>query len=111
VESAKKRGTVVLRKPAAGRVVIFLSADAHTNVILQEPICTALTDAHYDVDLMAGGVGHTALRNWSRRLVSEEREHDALIILNGDYLENDYPGSLAVLSEFFPRQVMIGLEA
>jgi DNA-binding transcriptional regulator YhcF (GntR family) len=52
LKSTKKKGTCVLRRPPAGWVVFMLSADMHTNTLLQEPVSAALVSAGFDVEFL-----------------------------------------------------------
>lgn len=53
VKRVRNRGTVVLRQPPAGHVCVLLSADQHTNLLIQDELVTRLRQAGFHADLVA----------------------------------------------------------
>lgn len=79
--SVRKRGTRVLRRPALGRALFMSGWDAHTNLLLQEPISQALVRARLQVQflpyLFRDGTGFEQLR----QLAGKGAEDTVLVTL------------------------------
>ncbi len=79
--SVKKKGTRVLRRPALGKVLFMLSNDAHTNLLLQEAVGSALVHADLDLTmqpfLFRDGRGFEQLRH----LAAQDARESVLVTL------------------------------
>lgn len=79
LQSIKKKGTRVLRRPAVGRALFVRSRDTHTNAILQEAVEHALIQAGLDVgftpNLFSDGAGVDRLWHLAGR-----EAHDTVLV-------------------------------
>lgn len=82
VRGVKGQGTVVLRRPALGRVCVVKSQDEHTNLLLEHAVSLALIAAGYDVDLVPEFADFQVTRDWCHRLRHEPQRPEALVVLS-----------------------------
>ena len=79
LQSIKKKGTRVLRRPAVGKALFVRSLDAHTNAILQDAVEHALIHAGLDVGLtpylFSDGAGFDRLRH-----LAGKDAHDTVLV-------------------------------
>jgi DNA-binding LacI/PurR family transcriptional regulator len=81
LKRVQRRGTVVARRPSAGRVLLFMSVDTHTNQIMQDPIFTSLLEAGYWVDLIPTSMGVEGATAHCHQLLNDSVEADALVAI------------------------------
>ncbi len=82
LKRVQRRGTVVARRPSAGRVLMFLSVDTHTNHIMQDPIFAGLLEAGFWVDLIPTTMGVEGATTHCHQLLNDSVEADALIAID-----------------------------
>ena len=79
LQSIKKKGTRVLRRPAVGKALFVRSTDTHTNAILQDAVEHALIHAGLDVGftpyLFSDGAGFDRLRH-----LAGKDAHDTVLV-------------------------------
>lgn len=97
LKRVQRKGTVVARRPSTGRVCLWLSNDAHTNLIYQDALLRTLVEQGYWVDLVPTAMGPEATAIHCRKLLSDPEQSDALALLS------PHPEILKVAEEFAPR--------
>jgi DNA-binding transcriptional regulator YhcF (GntR family) len=79
LQSTRKRGTRILRKPAVGRALFMSSWDPHTNLLLQDEVNHALLGTHLDIEfqpyLFSEGAGFERLRQ-----LADKDAHDTVLV-------------------------------
>jgi DNA-binding LacI/PurR family transcriptional regulator len=121
LRNANRGGTVVMRMPALGHVLLLLSPDAHTNLLFQEPIAQACLTAGYEVDILLGDVGNDATYDRLERALSAAPATTTLVVLAPHWhkehaLErlcaaaNKAPTRLYIESEGIPAELPTGMQ-
>lgn len=81
VRRVQRRGTVVARQPSKGRVCLLLGADAHTNLILQQPLYDGLVRDGYEADIVPTASGPDFALEHCRRLLETAGRRAAMVTI------------------------------
>jgi len=81
LKPVKKLGTMVLRRPPLGRIALLLSAEPHTNLILQDALCRQLAADGFDCDLIPHLEDPQLAEVWRQRLASPGMRPDCVVVI------------------------------
>ncbi|MFW6039099.1 MAG: substrate-binding domain-containing protein [bacterium] len=81
LKRVRNRGTIVMRRPPLARACLILADDEHTNVLLQDKVYDALTDANIDVELLPGKLDVDQLRRRIDQMRRQAPAPEALVTL------------------------------
>lgn len=111
VQPAKRWGTRVRRRPPAGRVCLLLSSDEHVNLLLQRPVCLALMEAEFDVDLVPPYLESAPLCQQVRRLSSGTQPPEILVGLTPEHLPAAAQGPFVEFADRFRHRLYFCIDS
>src|SRR5882724_9802783 len=110
VKGSKRWGTRVLRYPPQGKVCFLLAPDGDVNALFHRPLCEALMQGGYDVDILPWYLESPLALEQLQRMLCGGSPADYLVALAPETLGHAAHARLVEWAPQFSRRIFISID-